>query len=75
MKNRNTIIIGVSAVMALGLVIYLTGKTKKDRMIERLERIADEGYETAGDILFPLKNPWIRRYRFDNYGRKGKFSI
>ena len=43
--------------------MYIVGKTKKDRMWERLDKIAEEGYETAADILYPLKGTWTKRYR------------
>lgn len=67
MKNRQILIIGITSVLAVGLAIYIAGKTKKDRMLQRLDKIADEGYETAADVLYPLKNPWIKRYRPSNY--------
>jgi hypothetical protein len=63
MKNRQILIIGISSVLAFGLTIFIAAKTKKGRMLQRLDRIAEEGYETAADILFPQKSPWIKRYR------------
>lgn len=63
MRNGDKLLIGITSVLAISLAIYLVGKTKKDRMWERLDKIAEEGYETAADILYPLKNPWIRRFR------------
>lgn len=63
MKNRQILLIGITSVLAFGLTVFIAGKTKKGRMSQRLDRIADEGYETAADILFPLKNPWIKRVR------------
>ncbi len=54
---------GITSVLAVGLAIYIAGKTKKGRMLDRLDKIAEEGYETAADILYPLKNPWIKKYR------------
>jgi hypothetical protein len=67
MKHRQILIIGITSVLAVGVALYIAGKTKKDRMLQRLDKIADEGYETAGDVLFPLKNPWIKRSRSSNY--------
>lgn len=64
MKTRKIIVIGITSALAIGIAIYLSGKTKKDRMLQRLDKIADEGYETAADVLFPLKSPWIKRFRF-----------
>lgn len=63
MKNRQILVIGITSVLAIGLAIYITGKTKKDRMLQRLDKIAEEGYETAADVLFPIRSPWIRRFR------------
>lgn len=67
MKKDQKLIIGITAVLAVGLALYIAGKTKKDRMFERLDKIAEEGYETAGDILFPLRKPLIKRFRSSNY--------
>ena len=66
MRNGEKLLIGVTSVLAIGLTIYLISKTKKDRMWERLDKIAEEGYETAGEILYPLKGSWTRRYRTSN---------
>ena len=63
MKNRQILILGITSVLAIGLAVYIAGKTKKDRMLQRLDKIAEEGYETAADVLFPIKSPWIRRLR------------
>ena len=63
MKKRQIIIIGITSLLAIGLTIYIAGKTKKDRMLQRLDKIADEGYETAADVLYPLRSPWIKRFR------------
>jgi hypothetical protein len=63
MRNGEKLLIGITSVLAIGLTIYLIGKTRKDRMWERLDKIAEEGYETAADILYPLKNTWTRRYK------------
>lgn len=61
MRKGDALLIGFTSILALGLTIYLVGKTKRDRMIERLDKIAEEGYETAGDILYPLKSSWSKR--------------
>ena len=63
MRNREKVLIGITSVLAIGLAMYIVGKTKKDRMWERLDKIAEEGYETAADILYPLKGTWTKRYR------------
>ncbi len=63
MRNKEKLLIGITAVLAVGLAVFIAGKSKKDRMLERLDKIAEEGYETAADILYPLKNPVIKKYR------------
>jgi hypothetical protein len=50
MKTSTKMLWGVLAVSAVGLVFYALSK-KKHR--GKLNRIADEGYEIAHDILFP----------------------
>lgn len=67
MKNSQILLIGITSVLTIGVAIYFAGKTKKDRMLQRLDQIAEEGYETAADILFPAKSNWQKRYRVSNY--------
>lgn len=56
MKDSSKILIGITLfASALGLFLFLSGKKVKKEMNMRLDMIADEGYETAGDILFPQK--------------------
>ena len=62
MKTRNKILLGVAAITVAGLVVYLANRKKTHRM---LEQIADEGYETAHDVLFPDKE---RRNKKLQYG-------
>ena len=62
MKKEQKIIYGVAAIAAAGLLIYAVrkGNTKK-RMVE----VADEGYETAADVLHPKTN---KRFKNLHYG-------
>lgn len=53
MRNRNFIIIGIASLAFIGLTVLFTKKTIKT---VRLTKIADAGYETAADILYPEKN-------------------
>lgn len=55
MSKRNNLIIGITSVAAIGLIIFLVKTIKDELLMERLDKIADEGYETAGDILYPTK--------------------
>jgi hypothetical protein len=52
MKHSQKIAFSLAFVAAAGIVGYLINWSKTKRM---LNRIADEGYETAHDILFPGK--------------------
>jgi hypothetical protein len=48
MTKRSKIIIGLAVISGIG--IYLIRRLNTRR---RLEEVADNGYETASDILFP----------------------
>jgi hypothetical protein len=57
-RKHKTILITsiIAAGVATGVTIYLFRKNRSAKNIIRKERVADEGYETAEDILFPLRN-------------------
>ena len=66
MKNKDKIIIAIASVAILGCAVVIFGlKRKSNIKNERLDRIADEGYETAGDILYPITSKPRRRFRGD----------
>jgi hypothetical protein len=50
MKTKSIIVLAVSVVAAGTLILLLRKKIKVDNM---LDDVADEGYETAHDILYP----------------------
>jgi hypothetical protein len=50
MKISTKTMLGIAAITALGIALVLG--TKKSKKIN-LDQIADEGYETAHDILYP----------------------
>ena len=52
MKLSNKIGFGLAVLAVAGIAVYLVRRTQNKRM---LNQIADEGYETAQDILFPDK--------------------
>lgn len=52
MKVISKILTGIGVVTAAGFLVRFYAKSK---MKKRLNRIAEEGYETADDILFPGK--------------------
>jgi hypothetical protein len=66
MKLRNKTLL-VTATIALGVITFVYLKKQKEKEAKMLDTIADEGYETAGDILFPLKPKRIRKMNF-GYG-------
>lgn len=54
MKKTNRILLGAGIAVAAGFIIYAV---RRHRFNQRQARVADEGYETAHDILFsPKKN-------------------
>jgi hypothetical protein len=62
MTTKNKALIGVASLTTLGVVIYLRYKMQAQRERQQIsERVADEGYETAYDVLFPLKKNKFRR--------------
>ncbi len=50
MKNKNVVLLGFAASVAAITAILITKAVKHSK---RLNNIADEGYETAADILYP----------------------
>jgi hypothetical protein len=50
MKISTKNMLGIAAISALGIALMIG--TKKSKKIN-LDQIADEGYETAHDILYP----------------------
>lgn len=54
LKKSNILLIGLGATIAIGTVVYLIRRNKSN---QRHARVAEEGYETADDILFPGKRP------------------
>jgi len=55
MKTSTKTMIGVAALAAVGLAIYMMSREKREERSNRLAHIADEGYETAHDVLYPNK--------------------
>ncbi len=50
MKKTLRILVGLTAVAVVGIVIY---RKRSKNTVEMLERVADEGYETAHDVMYP----------------------
>lgn len=62
MKKKEKIIVGVALIAAAGLLVYATRRSNTRR---RMKQVADEGYETAADVLHPKTN---KRFRKLHYG-------
>ena len=55
--NRKKWAVLVTSAVAVGIAIYLLQKNRTEQKQKRRQmRVSDEGYETAEDILYPLRN-------------------
>ena len=62
MKGTTKLLLTLGTVAAAtGLVIYAIRRHKNN---QRLEQVADEGYETAHDILFPGKTQRRKKFQY-----------
>ena len=61
MKKTDKILVAVAAGFLAGLIVY-AARRYKERSI--LNQVANEGYETAHDILFPNKNQMGRKLHY-----------
>jgi hypothetical protein len=68
MKATKKIITGIGFVTTVALFIYTVRRRQKTNRIrmheEAARRVAEHGYETAHDILYPQKNKGIRKYKY-----------
>ena len=62
MKTSKKLIFGAAAIAFTGLLVYIKRRANTKR---RIEEVADEGYETAADLLHPKTN---RRFKKIHYG-------
>ncbi len=62
MKTRK-LTIGIVSTITVGIIIYFIKKSRieKNKLEKRLVSVADAGYETAHDILFPLRSQRLKR--------------
>ncbi len=68
--NRKRIIAGISLLALAGIILYARRRHRANVVDElKAEQVAEHGYETAHDILFPKKNRGIKRHRY-NQGRR-----
>jgi len=61
MKKTLKVALVVSLVVAIGVIAT---SSRKKRTIKMLDQVADEGYETAHDILFPGKKNYKKELRY-----------
>ena len=62
MKLLQKIALGFAVAAAAVIIVYIT--TERSNKKRMLNQIADEGYETAQDVLFPGKNIEGKRLHF-----------
>jgi hypothetical protein len=62
MSRTSKTIIGVASITAIGMIVYMRYKKQIKKQQAKLDRVADEGYETAYDVLFPLKTNLLKRF-------------
>ena len=62
MNTTKKVIYGAAAIAFTGLLVYVTRRVNTYR---RKTEVANEGYETAADLLHPKKN---RRFKKTHYG-------
>ena len=64
--TQKRVIVGIGLITAAGIIIYLRRRYRKNIINElKAEQVAEHGYETAHDILFPKKGRRIKRYRYN----------
>ncbi len=61
MSNRKILLTGIVSIAIVGMVILIAKKNVSSKKAVELDRIADAGYETAGDILYPMKKASKKR--------------
>jgi hypothetical protein len=64
--NRKRIIAGISLLTLAGIILYVRRRHRANVVNElKAEQVAEHGYETAHDILFPKKSKRIKRHRYN----------
>jgi len=64
--NRKQIIAGISLLTLAGIILYLRRRRRANLVDElKSEQVAEHGYETAHDILFPKKGKRIKKHRYN----------
>jgi len=74
MKNRDKILIGATTTLTVvSLVLLLVGKKLVYKRNERLDRIAEEGYEFAADVLYPVQNKLRKKFKSEYSEIRGSY--
>lgn len=58
---KKGLLIGVTVTLAAGITIYLLNKRKSNELAQRRIAISDAGYETAADLLYPMRSSRLKR--------------
>lgn len=61
MKKSDKVLVAVAVGILAGLAVYAARRCKERSM---LNQVADEGYETAHDILFPNRDQIGRKLHY-----------
>lgn len=62
--NRKRILAGISLLTLAGIFLYVRRRRRANIVDElKAEQVAEHGYETAHDILFPKKGRRIKGHR------------
>ena len=65
---RKKIIAGISLLTLTGVIIYLWRRQRISTVNQlKAEQVAEEGYETAHDVLFPNKGRRLKRHRYPRH--------
>jgi hypothetical protein len=66
--DRKKIIAGISLLTLTGVVIYLWRRQRIHAVNQlKAEQVAEEGYETAHDVLFPNRSRRLKRHRYPRH--------
>ena len=66
--DRKKIIAGISLLTLTGVIIYLWRRQRISTVNQmKAEQVAEEGYETAHDVLFPNGGRRLKRYRYPRH--------
>ncbi len=58
MNKYRKITFAAAAIACVGLLVYVT---RKNNTKKRIMQVADEGYETAPDVLYPKENDRFKK--------------